>query len=146
MLNRKNRQIRTLQTRLDRVIEQRDEAIVGRDEAIQLSSRLAQKATAAAEHANRAAHAWGYVVKDANRAEALFGRAMAARRAESRRLHRIIDEQRRQLRYKEVELNSERERSRKLDQQLAILEAANRESDWRFGINAPTDQPLKAAS
>lgn len=123
-----------------------------RDAAVRLNGRLAQKTTAATEHANRAANAWGVVVKDANQAEALFARSMRVRRAESRRLRRIIDDQRRQLSNTRAELQSERERSSKLDSRLATMQTANEAEDWRFirragpASNSPENALLQKAS
>jgi len=132
MFGKKNRQIRDLHRRLDKAVEQRDEATRERDAAVRLNARLAQKASQATEHANRASRAWGVVVKDANLAESLFQRAMRIRRLESRRLRRTIAEQR-------VALRKERERSASLDRQLTTLQVANMAADWQR-------TPLKAAS
>jgi hypothetical protein len=118
MLGRRSRQIRTLQGRIDKLVAQRDTAVRERDAAVRLNGRLAAKVGDATKTANQASRAWCRVVKDANLAESLFSRAMSARRAESRRLHRTITELRRTQR-------DERKRFLALQDRAETLQLAN---------------------
>jgi predicted RNase H-like nuclease (RuvC/YqgF family) len=186
MLNRKIRQIRTLQARLERVVQQRDEAVTERDAAVRLNGRLAQqvdapdapdweaaakqiaKDRAEAEHANR----WhiGRLKADIDGLAELCNKAdrrlqrlaravwrlrktLADQEAVIAELTRRVDHWEggdRALRDAvpaasdaariaelERELARRNEQIRGLDRQIAVLETANRSTDW---------QQLRAAS
>lgn len=158
MYQRKTRQIRTLQSRLDRVVEQRDEAIKERDAAVQLNGRLAtkveQNGTADAKEMARLRTVAEKQAKDSRRArrgEELLARAAVRYWAEIGRLRKAVAERDARIAELEDRLGGDRaikaavprkdpavaelrlakEQIAKMDAQLQILEKANAAQDVR---------------
>jgi hypothetical protein len=131
VLNRKQRQIETLQRRLATAIERRDEAIKERDSANYVNGRLARDLVNGATAASRAL---SEATDDASHAEGLLSRAVRLLRRREERHRGIVGALRRDLAVARAKAIIQKERADKLDARLQALEQANRDFDWRYGI------------
>ena len=133
MFGRKTRQIRTLQARVETLVEQRDTARRDHASAIFVNDLLARRADKAAAHANRSALAWTRVVKDANLAEGLFARAMNVVRTRDTRHAAQLARLRAELGAR-GETARQRQRADALALRVEMLQQANQKVDWQSAV------------